>query len=471
MYSSAKNIKIPPVLKKMHEIFSRSGFRSYLVGGAVRDILMGLPPHDYDVATDAKPEDVMRLFHRVIPTGIAHGTVTVHLMGYHIETTTFRTESGYSDGRHPDSVAYAASIEDDLSRRDFTMNAIAVDLADGKLVDPFSGRADIKEKLIRAVGNPHERFGEDGLRPVRAIRFAAQLQFRIEKYTYSDIFEGETLAVVQKISIERFRDEFIKMLASDEPSVALKMLEKTGILALFIPELLEGRGCLQSDSRGFHDFDVLDHLFYACDGAPKDNLTVRLAALFHDIGKPKTKRVLASNGIETITFYNHERISAEMTKKILTRLRFPAKTVASVSHLVAEHMFHYESAWSDAAVRRFIVRTGTESIDDLFDLRLADIYGMKRESVRMHDSAVGKNLVELKKRIEAVQKENSALSLKDLAVSGDDLAEAGIPRGKEMGRVLKELFDTVLDDPKENTKEKLLTIARNIYRKDEKDVK
>ena len=225
MYSSAKNIKIPPVLKKMHEIFSRSGFRSYLVGGAVRDILMGLPPHDYDVATDAKPEDVMRLFHRVIPTGIAHGTVTVHLMGCHIETTTFRTESGYSDGRHPDSVAYAASIEDDLSRRDFTMNAVAVDLADGKLVDPFSGRDDIKEKLIRAVGNPHERFGEDGLRPVRAIRFAAQLKFCIEKYTYSDIFEERTLAVVQKISIERFRDEFIKMLAYDEPSVALKMLE------------------------------------------------------------------------------------------------------------------------------------------------------------------------------------------------------------------------------------------------------
>ena len=465
MYSSTKNIKIPPVLKKMHEIFSRGGFRAYLVGGAVRDMLMGIPPHDYDVATDAKPEDVMRLFHRVIPTGITHGTVTVHLMGCHIETTTFRTESGYSDGRHPDSVSYAASIEDDLSRRDFTMNAVAVDLSDGKLVDPFSGRIDIKEKLIRAVGNPHERFGEDGLRPVRAIRFAAQLKFRIEKYTYSDIFDEKTLAVVKKISVERFRDEFIKMLTSDEPSIALKMLEETGILALFIPELLEGRGCLQSDSRGFHDFDVLDHLFYACDGAPKDNLTVRLAALFHDIGKPKTKRVLESNGIETITFYNHERTGAEMTKTILTRLRFPAKTVASVSHLVAEHMFHYESAWSDAAVRRFIVRTGTECIDDLFDLRLADIYGMKKEPVRMHDSAVGKNLVELKKRIEAVQKENSALSLKDLAVSGDDLAEAGIPRGKEMGHVLKELFDTVLDDPKENTKEKLLAIAQNIYRK------
>ena len=465
MYSSAKSIKIPPVLKKMHEIFSRGGYRSYLVGGAVRDTLMGIEPHDYDVATDAKPEDVMRLFHRVVPTGIAHGTVTVHLMGYHIETTTFRTESDYSDGRHPDSVAYAASIEDDLSRRDFTMNAIAVDLADGKLVDPFSGRGDIKEKLIRAVGNPHERFGEDGLRPVRAIRFAAQLKFRIEKYTYSDIFEDKTLAVVQKISIERFRDEFIKMLASDEPSVALKMLEETGILALFIPELLEGRGCFQSDARGFHDFDVLDHLFYACDGAPKDNLTVRLAALFHDIGKPRTKRIAVKDGAETITFYNHERLGAEMTKKILTRLRFPAKTADAVSHLVAGHMFHYESAWSDAAVRRFIVRAGTESIDDLFDLRLADIYGMKKVPVRLHDSAVGKNLVELKDRIDLVQKAGAALSLKDLAVNGDDLVRVGIPAGKEMGRVLEELFNTVLDDPKENTKEKLLAISRNIYRK------
>ena len=465
MYSSAKSIKIPPVLKKMHEIFSRGGYRSYLVGGAVRDTLMGIEPHDYDVATDAKPQDVMRLFHRVVPTGIAHGTVTVHLMGYHIETTTFRTESTYSDGRHPDSVSYAASIEDDLARRDFTMNAVAVDLADGKLVDPFSGRGDIKEKLIRAVGNPHERFGEDGLRPVRAVRFAAQLHFRIEKYTYSDIFEDKTLAVVQKISIERFRDEFIKMLETDEPSIALKMLEETGILALFIPELLEGRGCLQSDARGFHDFDVLDHLFYACDGAPKDNLTVRLAALFHDIGKPRTKRIAVKDGAETITFYSHERLGAEMTKKILTRLRFPAKTADAVSHLVAGHMFHYESAWSDAAVRRFIVRAGTESIDDLFDLRLADIYGMKKVPVRLHDSAVGKNLVELKDRIDLVQKAGAALSLKDLAVNGDDLVRAGIPAGKEMGRVLEELFNTVLDDPKENTKEKLLAIARNIYRK------
>jgi len=238
----------------MHELFAAAGFRSYLVGGAVRDMIMGKTPHDYDVATDAAPQDVMKIFNRVIPTGIEHGTVTVLLMGYSIETTTFRTESGYSDGRHPDSVSYAATIEEDLSRRDFTMNAIAVNLADGMIVDPFNGRDDIASGVIRTVGNARERFGEDGLRPVRALRFAAQLNFRIEKDTYSEIFEQKTLVVVSRISIERFRDEFSKLLASDTPSVGLKLMEETGVMKLFMPEFCACRGCVQKDVRGFHEF-------------------------------------------------------------------------------------------------------------------------------------------------------------------------------------------------------------------------
>lgn len=463
MHIFSRRIQIPSVLKKMHEIFSRAGFSSYLVGGAVRDMLMGKQAHDYDVATDAKPDDVTRLFHRVIPTGIEHGTVTVRLMGHSIEVTTFRTESAYTDGRHPDHVLYAPTIEDDLSRRDFTMNAIAAHLADGKLVDPFDGAKDIRKKVIRAVGNPHERFCEDGLRPIRAIRFAAQLEFRIENHTYSDIFEEDTRKTVAKISIERFRDEFVKMLSVRTPSRALKMLEETGITSLFIPELLAGRNCIQSDGRGFHEFDVLDHMYYACDGAPRENLTARLAALFHDIGKPASRTVEKTANGELYHFYGHDALGANMTRTILARLRFPTKTVDAVAHLVKEHMFHYEDSWSDAAVRRFIVRVGSECLNDLFDVRRADIYGMHRAAPRLHDTETGKNLLALKTRIASVQAQKTALSIKDLAVNGNDLIGAGIPAGKELGHVLKELFNTVLDDPTQNTREHLLTIAKNIY--------
>ncbi|MCK9169208.1 MAG: HD domain-containing protein [Treponema sp.] len=463
MNSITKAVKIPLVLKKMHEILASGGFKSYLVGGAVRDMIMGKKPHDYDVATDASPRNVMKLFSRVIPTGIEHGTVTVLLMGYSIEITTFRTESGYSDGRHPDSIKYAATIEEDLSRRDFTMNAIAVDLAEGSIIDPFSGRSDIKAKLIRTVGNAHDRFCEDGLRPVRALRFAAQLDFSIEKDTYLNIFEQETLSVVSKISIERFRDEFTKILASKKPSIGLKLMEETGIMNLFISELIPCRGCAQKDIRGFHEFDVLDHLFYACDGASPDNLIVRLAALFHDIGKPAVKKVEQTDAGNVNTFYNHEQRGAVITKTVLTRLRYPTKIVNDVTRLVKEHMFHYEHTWSDAAVRRFIVRVGIEYLDDLFDLRLADIFGMHRVPVRVHDSEAGMNLIELKDRITKVVAEKSVMSLRNLAINGKDLIAAGIPPGKELGRILTELFSTVLDDPSQNTRETLLIIAKNIY--------
>lgn len=456
-------IKIPPVLGKMNEIFSKAGFKAYLVGGAVRDMLMGKEPHDYDVATNASPKQVISLFHSVIPTGIDHGTVTVHLMGYEIETTTFRTESGYSDGRHPDSVAYAATIEEDLSRRDFTMNAVAANLADGSILDPFHGQEDIQAGIIRAVGDPFERFSEDGLRPVRALRFASQLSFCIEKNTYSAISEDKVLAVTAEISIERFRDELLKMLSSEKPSSGLKMMEETGVMKLFMPEFLPARGCTQKDMRSFHDFDVLDHLFYSCDGSPKEKRNVRLAALFHDIGKPAVKKTEHTSAGDINTFYNHEIIGAEITKKALTRLRLPANTVENVSHLVREHMFHYESSWGDAAVRRFIVRAGMENIDDLFDLRLADVYGMHCIPVRVHDTPEGKNLVELKDRIAKVTAQKAALSLKDLAVNGKDLIAAGIPAGKELGSILNELFQSVLDDPAQNTKEKLLEIAENIH--------
>ena len=448
-------IPIPPVLQKMQNIFSSEGFEAYLVGGAVRDFIMSKKAADFDVATNATPQQVLNLFHHVIPTGIEHGTVTVILMNTTIEVTTYRTENAYTDGRHPDKVAYAATIEEDLSRRDFTMNAIAADLKTGSLIDPFNGQKDIKDKIIRTVGNPKERFSEDGLRPVRAIRFASQLNFDIEIKTFEAI--SISLETVKKVAIERFQEEFKKIMKSPLPSKGLFLLEKTGLMEIFLPELLFCRGCLQ---KGFHSYDVLDHLYYTADGAPSDNLDVRLAALFHDIGKPA---VCAQKPSGEYTFYQHEKKSAEICETIMNRLRFPKSTVTTVSHLVRQHMFFYEDNWTDAAVRRFLVRIGYREnpavLDNLFLLRRADIYGMRRLL------PPPELLIPFQNRIGKILLSQNALSVKDLAVNGQILIENGIPSGKHMGIILKELLETVLEDPSANTKEKLILIAGNIYKK------
>lgn len=455
-------IKIPDELKKMNEIFSQNGFEAYLVGGAVRDMLLGKKADDWDVTTNAKPEEVMKIFRRVIPTGIDHGTVTVHFSGQEIEVTTFRTESDYSDGRHPDKVEYAGHIEEDLSRRDFTMNAIAASLEDGHIVDPYGGVEDLKKGIIRTVGIPHERFMEDGLRPVRALRFASKLQFSIEKDTYSEIFEENVQKKIASISVERFRDELMKMMASPKPSVGLKMMEETGVLKIFMDELSVCRGCIQKDDRGYHIFDVMDHNIYACDGAPKEKPLLRLAAFLHDCGKPASKVERTVEGHKINNFYNHEKYSVEIARSLMTKLKFSNAEIDYVGHLIENHMFHYESSWSDAAVRRFIVRVGLDSFDDLIDLRLADMYGKYNADVRLHNSAGCANLVELTDRVKALAAQSCALSLKDLKVNGKDLIAEGIPAGKKLGKILNELFQTVLDDPEMNDREKLLKLAKKL---------
>lgn len=471
---SEKKIILPQKLVKFGKIFTENGFESFLVGGAVRDVFLGINADDWDVATNAPPEQVMSLFKFVVPTGIAHGTVTVHFEKTEIEVTTFRTDGKYSDGRHPDKVEYASTIEQDLSRRDFTINAIAVNLSTGQVVDPFGGKKDIKKKIIRCVGNPHERFLEDGLRPIRALRFASKLNFKIEEETFAQILKDDVKEKIKSISIERFRDEFEKILKTEKPSIGLKLMEQTGVLEIFMPEFSKCKGCIQSDFRGFHKFDVLNHLFYACDGAPKEKLNVRLAALFHDIGKPDAKKIIkedvldcekndgSKKTIETITFYNHEIYSEKITRNLMIRLKFSNEMINNVCHLVKEHMFHYEQNWSSSAVRRFIVRVGKENLEDLFDLRLADMYGMWNENVDVRYSSSVKLLLELKERIEKELEKKSALTLKDLAVNGNDLISIGIPSGKQLGIILKELMNVVLEDPTQNNKEALLKIAKNI---------
>ncbi len=458
-----KSIAIPSELKKIGAIFSDAGFKVYLVGGAVRDALLGKAVHDWDLATDAKPEEVMKLFKKVIPTGIAHGTVTVRIFNRNIEVTTFRTESTYSDGRHPDAIAYATTIEEDLSRRDFTMNAIAADLNTGILEDPFYGQKDIENKIIRTVGNALDRFSEDGLRPVRAIRFAGQLGFSIEEKTLKALSNTEVLKKTASISKERFRDEWCKMLLTAKPSQSIFLLEQSGILDLFIPQFKSCRNCQQQDSRGYHVFDVADHLIYATDGAPQDNLMVRLAAFYHDIAKPQCRTIEKQGEAFAIHFYGHESAGEKLARQSMTDLKFSNEQIDTVSLLVREHMFYYESSWKDATVRRFLIRVGKENIENLLLLRIADMYG-KNNCMPEARSEGMQSLFELKDRIAQVEEQHSALSLKDLAVNGKDLMQLGIPAGKTMGAILKELFESVTESPAMNEKEKLLTLAQNLYK-------
>jgi len=449
---------IHPVLKEIAAIFNNNGKQVYLVGGAVRDMIRGKDIHDWDLATDAPPEEVTNIVRRaggkVIPTGIKHGTVTVLYKKHNIEVTTFRLETDYTDGRRPDKVEFSTDIKEDLSRRDFTMNAIALRLPDGEIVDPFNGTNDIKAGIIRCVGNADDRFNEDGLRPLRAVRFSAQLGFEIDKTTL-DAIPG-ALSVSAKVSWERVRDEIDKILASSpplgKPSRGFRLMEKTGLLNLFLVELAACRGVEQ---KGFHQFDVLDHSLLACDYAAEKNYSreVRLAALLHDIGKPSVRKMDESG---VWTFYRHEEIGASMCHKILRRLRYSSEVIDNVCHLVKEHMFCYTEEWSNSAVRRFIARAGESALEDLYRLRRADAFALAGKEIEPM------NLTALADRVEKILAEDHAFTIKDLAVSGNDLMAIGIESGKTMGIILKELLETVLDDPAQNTKEKLLEIAGKI---------
>jgi putative nucleotidyltransferase with HDIG domain len=441
------SLSFPPELREFALVFRNAGKSCYIVGGAVRDSLIGKSVCDYDAATDARPEEVMRLFKRVVPTGIKHGTVTVIWKGKPIETTTFRRESGYADGRHPDEVEYGASLEEDLSRRDFTINALAYEPLEKSLVDLYGGQKDLERRLIRAVGNAAERFEEDGLRPLRALRFASQLGFEIEPETLAAI--RPSLERFRLVSPERVREELEKILRSPKPSTALRLMEETGMLAIVLPELVRCRGVEQ---KGLHRFDVLDHLYASVDAAPADPF-VRLAALLHDIGKPET-RALGADGIAT--FYGHEALSAREATQIMRRLRFPNAVIDEVAHLVRQHMFFYEDSWTDAAVRRFLARVGETEVERLFALRLADGTGMTGIP------APPESLDPLRRRIERILSDREAFKLKDLAIGGNELSSLGIPKGPAMGKILAELLETVLDDPGQNTREKLLEIAGKI---------
>ncbi|BCX14204.1 MAG: HDIG domain-containing protein [Candidatus Dojkabacteria bacterium] len=490
--------RIPKYILDIAEELQNHGFEAHLVGGSVRDILLGLIPDDYDVATNALPHEIEKIFPKSIPTGATFGTITVVLQDdegetRNVEITTYRSEEDYVGGRWPSKIEFTRNIYDDLKRRDFTINAIALNLQEFDnpdisiqqiLIDPFDGISDLKRKIIRACGNPIERFSEDGLRAVRACRLAAQLNFTIEPNTLNAI--SKTLNVTKHISVERFRDELLKLLRkANKPSTGLRLMQQTGILEIFIPELVEGVGVTQP---GVHAYDVFEHSILAVDFAED---SVKLAALFHDIGKPFTKTV-DEKGVH---FYGHDVKGAEITKKIMQRLKFPKSEIERVSKLVRWHMFYYPSAdwrkekidqgfdpnqktffekhddtdthgWSDAAIRRFIRNVGGEdAVEDLMKLRIADA------SANPLFKFNPKELDALAERIAQVRSKDMAISIKDLDINGEDIKKhLKISAGPIVGKILNALIEEVIDDPLLNSKDLLLQKAEEYYKKLKNDV-
>lgn len=468
-----KFINLPKSIFHVAERLEKNDFEAYLVGGSVRDILLGKEPKDYDITTSATPEEVMNIFPTSVPTGIKFGTVTVLLDPNdgldEVQITTFRSEKEYIASRWPSHVEFTRSLDEDLKRRDFTINAFAIRLIDisqydaltqelffDYLIDLFDGENDLKNKLIKAVGNPDERFQEDALRMLRACRLASCLSFKIEKNTFESILRNVEL--VKNLSIERVRDEFIKLIEeSPKPSYGIELLRETGILQIFIPELLEGYGMKHNR---YHVDNIYDHYLRTLDIAP---IEIRFAALFHDIGKPRTK--------DGEHFYGHDKVGAEMTKSILTRLKFPKNQIEKITNLVRWHMFYiptdgdvkdektkrnesFMRGWSDAAIRRFVNKVGGyENFDDLIKLRISDALANPHRSFNPED------VIRLSKRVAELKEQDALFKLKDLKVNGDDLKELGL-KGKSIGEMLGYLYEIVVEDPSKNQREILLDIVK-----------
>ena len=432
-----------------------SGHAGYVVGGSLRDIILGREPADWDMATDARPDRLLELFPGAVYEN-RFGTVAVRDGGELHEITTFRSDHEYADFRRPHRVEFGDRIEDDLARRDFTVNAMAWG-ADAPatnsasptpaLVDPHGGLADIEARTLRAVGDPRTRFEEDALRMVRAIRLAATLNFGIDAGTLAAIQARSPL--VAHLSGERLAAELDKLLAADRPSVGLRLLAATEILAVLSPELAAQRGIPQNKIAGD---DLWDHTVRTVDAVPRDRPVVRLAALLHDIGKPAT---MAEGH-----FVGHDTVGAELAAAFLLRLRSPKAVADRVVHLIRHHMFAYDPAWGDSGVRRFIRRIGRDALEPLFDLREADNEG-SGEPGNEH------GLDELRARIAEQLVGRVVLERGDLAIDGTDLiAELGLTEGPVLGRILDELLDRAIADPAVNDPPTLLLLAQAMLTED-----
>jgi len=438
--------KIPSSIEKITENLEQSGFEAFLVGGCVRDLFLNKKPKDWDITTNATPEEIQEVF----PDSFYEnkfGTVGVKTEDEDstlkvVEITPYRLESEYSDSRHPDSVSFSKNIKDDLSRRDFTINAMA--LSKGQIVDLYKGQEDLEAKIIRTVGNPQERFKEDALRIMRAVRFSAELGFTIESETSKAIFELSEM--LSKVSRERIREEFVKIVMSDNPMIGIVMLQKLGLLK-HVSTSVEGMVGVSQETQA-HKYDVFEHSLRALQHSAdkRHPLELRLAVLFHDIAKPHTKRMAGKKA----TFYSHEVVGAKVTRETLEELKFSRETIENVSRLVRWHMFFADpDLITLSAVRRMVARVGEKGIWDLVELRKCDRIGTGRPTEEPYRFRKYQSMIE-----EALR---APLSVGMLKVDGVKLMELGVDKGPRIGSILHTLLEEVLDDPTKNTEEYLVT--------------
>lgn len=440
---------LPEEVKQLMNKFANANFEIYVVGGAVRDLLMGKNVYDWDFTTNATPEDILKIY----PDGFydnAFGTVGLTVEGFDepFEITTYRTEFGYSDNRRPDKVSWGKSLEEDLKRRDFTINAFAYD--GEKLIDLYDGQKDLNNKVLKAVGDASERFNEDALRMMRAVRIAGELKFQIEKNTFEAIQSNATL--INKIAKERIKDELFKILKSNNPYSGFVHLKESGLMQEILPELTKCFGIEQKSPGRHHIYDVGTHLLMSLKECKSDDPVTRFATLIHDIGKPQTVRKLPTG---VITFYNHEMVSTRIAENIADRLKFSSKEKDKLVKLVRFHQFTVDEHQTDSAIRRFITNVGLEYVEDMLHLRVADRLGGGA-------SETSWRLEEFKKRLVEVQKQPFAI--KDLKINGKDVMEKlNIPAGPKVGEILEKLFNEVVENNVPNERESLLELLLKLF--------
>ena len=457
---------IPKEVRMVVATLQAGGFEAYLVGGCVRDHLMNTIPKDYDVTTNATPEQIISLFPKtfyentfgtvgVVTCGEELGTVCTDETVRIVEVTPYRLESSYTDSRRPDKVEWGTHVEDDLKRRDFTVNAIAYDPTTESVVDPYNGQNDIKDRLIKAVGDPDERFNEDALRLFRAVRFVSQLDFDLDTVTRESIKLNSSR--LKLISQERIRDEFVKLIMTGYPMRGIAMLHELDLLEFIIPELERGLGIEQNQA---HSFDVWEHNLRTLQHSADKNwpLHVRLSAIFHDVSKPETRRF--SREKKDYTFYGHDVVGGRVTREIMERLKFPKDITERVSMMVRWHMFFSDTEKITlSAVRRLIANVGKDNIWDLIDLRICDRVGTGRPKEEPYRFRIYQSMVE-----QALQ---DPISLKMLKTDGKRLMDvAQETPGPKIGFVLHALFSEVLDDPSKNTEEYLDAKAIELMKHD-----
>ncbi|MDP8243737.1 MAG: HD domain-containing protein [Candidatus Hinthialibacter antarcticus] len=449
---------VPPAVLQLREVLGPE--KIYVVGGILRDAIAAQPDAnelasvhggDWDLATSLRPRDVMQRLRSAgitaIPVGFEHGTVAAVIDKVQYEITTFRFDLDYADGRHP-VVRFADSLEDDLQRRDFTFNAFAMDVDTGEIIDRFDGVADLRAGLVRTVGDAEERFREDYLRMLRAVRFAAKLQGTLDAAAFAAIQRNAHL--IQRISAERVRDELIKMLAYEKPSHGFCLMHQCGLLRYVLPELEMGFDVGQNR---FHADDVAMHTLHAVDAAPKEEINVRWSLLMHDLGKTPCKQYLKRKG--DYVFYGHQYASKRMARRIMQRLRFSNKAIEDALSVVENHMYNLQPGLSDGAIRRFVRKLGRERISGFLRLRMAD-----RRGNHLNNDGYEEGLFHFVRRMRHIERADDALKITDLKINGRDLQELGMAPGPAYGVILDRLMESVLDDPALNQREWLLQHAR-----------